>query len=192
MKKSLFATGLAIAMALPFGANAADYVIDTKGAHASVNFKVSHLGYSFIKGRFNTFSGDFSFDENNIADSKVNVVVDTTSLDSNHAERDKHIRSGDFIDAGKFGEATFKSTKVVDKGDGKLDVIGDLTLHGVTKPITITAEFVGAGNDPWGGERAGFIGQTRLELADFEIPVMGSSSYVDMDCLLYTSDAADE
>lgn len=63
MKKSLFATGLAIAMALPLGAQAADYVIDTKGAHASINFKVSHLGYSFIKGRFNTFSGDFSFDE---------------------------------------------------------------------------------------------------------------------------------
>ncbi len=117
----------------------------------------------------------------NIADSKVNVVVDTTSLDSNHAERDKHIRSGDFIDAGKYSEATFKSTKVVDKGNGKLDVTGDLTLHGVTKPITIEAEFVGAGNDPWGGERAGFVGTTRLELADFDIPVMGSSSYVDME-----------
>ncbi|MCV6071025.1 YceI family protein, partial [Escherichia coli] len=84
----------------------------------------------------------------NIADSKVNVVVDTTSLDSNHAERDKHIRSGDFIDAGKYSEATFKSSKVVDKGNGKLDVTGDLTLHGVTKPIIIEAEFVGAGNDP--------------------------------------------
>ncbi|MGR5319092.1 YceI family protein [Vibrio alfacsensis] len=181
MKKSLFATGLAFALALPFGANAADYVIDTKGAHASINFKVSHLGYSFIKGRFNTFSGDFSFDENNIADAQVNVVVDTTSLDSNHAERDKHIRSNDFIDASKYSEATFKSTKVTDKGNGKLDVTGDLTLHGVTKPITIEAEFVGAGNDPWGGERAGFIGQTRLELADYKIPVMGSSSYVDME-----------
>ncbi len=181
MKKSLFATGLAIAMALPLGAQAADYVIDTKGAHASINFKVSHLGYSFIKGRFNTFFGDFSFDEKNIADSKVNVVVDTTSLDSNHAERDKHIRSGDFIDAGKYSEATFKSTKVVDKGNGKLDVTGDLTLHGVTKPIIIEAEFVGAGNDPWGGERAGFVGTTRLELADFDIPVMGSSSYVEME-----------
>ncbi|EDP60779.1 YceI family protein [Vibrio sp. AND4] len=181
MKKSLFATGLAIAMALPLGANAADYVIDTKGAHASINFKVSHLGYSFIKGRFNTFSGDFSFDEKNIADSKINVVIDTTSLDSNHAERDKHLRSGDFIDAGKYSEAMFTSTKVEDKGNGKLDVTGDLTLHGEKRPITIEAEFIGAGKDPWGGERAGFIGQTRLELADFKIPVMGSSSYVDME-----------
>ncbi|MDA0107586.1 YceI family protein [Vibrio sp. La 4.2.2] len=181
MKKTLIATGMAVAMMLPLGANAADYVIDTKGAHASINFKVSHLGYSFIKGRFNNFSGEFSYDPANIDASAVEVVVDTTSLDSNHAERDKHIRSSDFIDASKFSEATFKSTAVKDKGDGKLDVMGDLTLHGVTKPITIEAEFVGAGQDPWGGERAGFNGTTRLELADFKIPVMGDSSYVDME-----------
>lgn len=181
MKKSIIATGLAMAMALPFGASAADYMIDTKGAHASVNFKVSHLGYSFIKGRFNTFDGEFSYDPANVAASKVTVNIDTTSLDSNHAERDKHIRSDDFINASKFSSATFNSTKVIDKGDGKLDVMGDLNLHGVTKPITISAEFIGAGNDPWGGERAGFVGTTRLELADFNIPVMGTSSYVDME-----------
>lgn len=181
MKKTLFATGLAMVMALPLSANAADYMIDTKGAHASVNFKVSHLGYSFIKGRFNQFDGEFSYDPANVAASKVTVNVDTTSLDSNHAERDKHIRSGDFIDASKYSTATFTSTSVVDKGDGKLAVTGDLNLHGVTKPITIDAEFIGAGQDPWGGERAGFYGTTRLELADFDIAVMGTSSYVDME-----------
>ncbi|CAK4075834.1 YceI family protein [Vibrio sp. MarTm2] len=181
MKKTLFATGLAMVMALPFGASAADYVIDTKGAHASVNFKVSHLGYSFIKGRFNKFDGEFSYDPANVAASKVTVNVDTRSLDSNHAERDKHIRSSDFIDASKFSTATFKSTSVVDKGDGNLEVTGDLSLHGVTKPITIDAEFIGAGQDPWGGQRAGFYGTTRLELADFNIAVMGTSSYVDME-----------
>jgi polyisoprenoid-binding protein YceI len=181
MKKTLFATGLAMVMALPFGASAADYVIDTKGAHASVNFKVSHLGYSFIKGRFNKFDGEFSYDPANVAASKVTVNVDTRSLDSNHAERDKHIRSSDFIDASKFSTATFKSTSVVDKGDGNLEVTGDLSLHGVTKPITIDAEIIGAGQDPWGGQRAGFYGTTRLELADFNIAVMGTSSYVDME-----------
>ncbi len=94
----------------------------------------------------------------------MNVTIDTTSLDSNHAERDKHIRSSDFIDASKFSDATFNSTKVVDKGGGKLEVVmGDLKLHGVTKPIVIEAEFIGAGQDPWGGERAGFVGTTRLE-----------------------------
>ncbi|MGV2988611.1 YceI family protein [Vibrio sp. E150_011] len=181
MKKTLIATGMAVAMILPLGANAADYTIDTKGAHASVNFKVSHLGYSFIQGRFNDFSGQFSFDPANIDASSVEVKIDTTSLDSNHAERDKHIRSSDFIDASKFSEAVFKSTGVEDKGEGVMDIMGDLTLHGVTQPITINAEFIGQGQDPWGGERAGFYGTTRLELADFKIPVMGASSYVDME-----------
>ncbi|WP_114786374.1 YceI family protein [Vibrio tetraodonis] len=182
MKKKVFATGLAaFVMWLPFGASAADYVIDTKGAHASINFKVKHLEYSFIKGRFNDFEGDFSYDPKNVSASKISVTVDTTSLDSNHAERDKHIRSGDFINASKFSTATFKSTSVVDKGDGKLEVNGDLKLHGVTKPITIDAQFIGAGADPWGSERAGFDGKVRLELADFKIPVVGSSSYVDME-----------
>ncbi|MGR5117558.1 YceI family protein [Vibrio astriarenae] len=181
MKKLGLVTGLVAALSLPMSVSAADYMIDTKGAHASINFKVSHLGYSFIKGRFNKFDGDFSYDPNDVAASKVNVTVDTRSLDSNHAERDKHIRSGDFIDASKYSTATFASTGVMDKGDGQLDISGDLTLHGVTKPIVISAEFIGAGTDPWGGERAGFLGTTRLELADFNIPVMGTSSYVDME-----------
>ncbi|MEZ9851836.1 YceI family protein [Vibrio breoganii] len=181
MKKLTAALGLALAMATPLYANAADYVIDTQGAHASINFKVSHLGYSYIKGRFNRFSGEFSYDPANVEASSVEVKVDTTSLDSNHAERDKHIRSGDFIDASKYSDAVFNSTKVVDKGDGTLEIMGDLTLHGQTKPITIEANFIGQGKDPWGGERAGFMGTTRLELADFNIPVMGTSSYVDME-----------
>jgi len=181
MKKTLLAAGLAFTIAASFGVNAADFVIDSKNAHASINFKVSHLGYSFIKGRFDRFDGEFSYDESDMSASKVNVNIDTTSLDSNHAERDKHIRSADFIDASKYTTATFTSTNVVDKGEGKLDVIGDLTLHGHTKPITINAEFIGAGKDPWGGMRAGFMGTTRLELKDFDIAVMGDSSYVDME-----------
>ncbi|SON53367.1 YceI family protein [Vibrio tapetis] len=181
MKKTLLTLGLAVSALLPLHASAADYKIDTSGAHASINFKVSHLGYSFIKGRFNTFDGDFSYDENNVAASSIKVNVDTRSLDSNHSERDKHIRSGDFINASKFSTATFESTEVVDKGKGMLEVKGNLNLHGVTKPIVIEASFIGEGKDPWGGYRAGFVGSTRLELADFNIPVMGSSSYVDME-----------
>lgn len=181
MKKLLLAMGLSAAMTLPAAVNAADYVVDTKGAHASVSFKVSHLGYSFIKGRFNKFDGEFSYDPANVAASKVTFNVDTRSLDSNHAERDKHIRSGDFINTSKFSSAKFVSKKVTDKGDGELVIAGDLTLHGKTQPIEIAATFVGEGKDPWGGYRAGFEGTTRLELADFGIPVMGTSSYVDME-----------
>ncbi|MGF1696466.1 YceI family protein [Vibrio lamellibrachiae] len=181
MKKALMATGLAMAMFSSMGANAADYVIDTKGAHASINFKVSHLGYSFIKGRFNQFDGEFSYDATDVASSKIKVNVDTRSLDSNHAERDKHLRSDDFINASKFNTATFTSNKVIDNGEGQFDIVGDLSLHGVTKPVTINAELIGEGTDPWGGQRVGFVGTTRLELADFAIKVMGDSSYVDME-----------
>jgi len=180
MKKLLLITALTSVFALPATVSAADYKIDASGAHASVNFKVSHLGYSFIQGRFNTFSGDFSFDDKNIEASKISVTIDTTSLDSNHAERDKHIKSNDFIDAGKFSTSTFVSNKVVKKSDGGIAISGDLTLHGVTKNITLDANFIGEGKDPWGGYRAGFEATTRLELKDFGITVMGSSSYVDM------------
>ncbi|KXF83301.1 YceI family protein [Enterovibrio coralii] len=180
MKKLILAMGFGAA-ALATTAMAEDYVIDTDGAHASINFKVPHLGYSFIKGRFNDFSGEFSYDPENVEDSTVVVTIDTTSLDSNHAERDKHLRSGDFIDASKFSSATFKSTSVKQNADGTLTIDGDLTLHGKTNPISIAANFIGAGNDPWGGYRAGFDGTTRIELADYDINVVGPSSYVDLE-----------
>lgn len=181
MKKRLLAVGLALGISLPMAANAAEYKIDTKGAHASVNFKVSHLGFSYTVGRFDKFNGEFNYDPKNIEASSVTVTVDTSSVDSNHAERDKHIRSDDFLDVSKYPKAKFVSTKVVDKGNGLFDIIGDLTLHGKTKQITIVADFIGAGKDPWGGDRAGFSGLTRIELADFGIPVMGTTSYADME-----------
>ncbi|MGX9417583.1 YceI family protein [Vibrio sp. RC27] len=181
MKNLLLSTALSSILAVPMFANAADYIIDTAGAHASINFKVSHLGFSVIQGRFNTFDGEFSYDENNVEASKVMVNIDTTSLDSNHAERDKHLKSDDYIDAGKFSTATFVSTKVSKKDDSNLAIMGDLTLHGMTKPVTIDAKLIGAGDDPWGNRRAGFEGTTRIELADFGIKASGASSYVDLD-----------
>lgn len=180
MKKIIIASALSAALTLPMTAIAADYVIDTKGAHASVNFKVSHLGYSFIEGRFNKFEGQFSYDADAIEASKVNITVDTTSLDSNHAERDKHLRSDDFIAANEFSTATFVSSKVAKKEDGGLAITGDMTLHGVTKSVVVDANFIGEGEDPWGGYRAGFEGTTRLQVADFGIKEVGASTYVDL------------
>ncbi|KLV05468.1 hypothetical protein ABT56_12250 [Photobacterium aquae] len=179
MKKSLIA--LSLLATASFAAHGADYIIDTEGAHASINFKVEHLGYSFIKGRFNTFNGNFSYDPKNIADSSVKVNVETMSLDSNHAERDKHLRSDDFLDTKKYGTATFTSTKVEPKENGEMLIYGDLTLHGKTKPLIIDAQFIGEGKDPWGGYRAGFTGTARIEFADYDIKVMGSSSYADIE-----------
>jgi len=181
MKKLLCSAALTTIMLLPTQLFAADYKIDTDDAHASISFKVSHLGYSFIQGRFNTFAGTFSFDPSDIAASKVEVTIDTRSLDSNQAERDKHLKGDRFINANKFSNAKFVSTIVTPINDKEFTISGNLTLHGVTKKIDIDADFIGAGKDPWGGNRAGFEGTTRLELADFNIPVVGASSYVLMD-----------
>jgi polyisoprenoid-binding protein YceI len=148
---------------------AADYAIDKKGQHASIQFKISHLGYSWMMGRFNDFDGSFSYDEKDKAASKISVTVNTKSVDSNHAERDKHLRSDDFLDVEKFPQATFESTKYTEGTDGKATLIGNLTLHGVTKEVTVAVSSVGSGKDPWGGFRRGFEGQTRIALKDFGI-----------------------
>ncbi|ARD21625.1 YceI family protein [Shewanella japonica] len=169
MKKQLISTVFGAILLVPAMANAADYKIDTQGAHASIQFKVNHLGYSFVTGRFNDFSGDFSYDANTVNDTKVKVTINTTSVDSNHAERDKHLRGSDFLNTGEFPKAEFVSTTVEDKGNGKVVVNGNLTLNGVTKPVAIDATVIGEGKDPWGGYRAGFAGTTEFAMKDFGI-----------------------
>jgi polyisoprenoid-binding protein YceI len=169
-KKHLAALALTGVSLLSLPVLADDYTIDTKGAHASINFSIKHLGYSVLTGRFDTFSGDFSYDPAKPEASKINVTIDTNSLNSNHAERDKHLRSKDFLNVEKFPKSTFVSKKfVVGKDKDSFDVVGDFTLNGVTKSITIAAKKVGEGKDPWGGYRAGFEGTTELALKDFNI-----------------------
>lgn len=158
---SLLSVGL---LASTFNAQAADYAIDKKGMHAAIQFRVQHLGYSWLYGRFNDFDGSFSYDADDPKSAKVAVTINTSSVDSNHAERDKHLRSPDFLDVEMFPEAKFESTAF----DGTT-LTGNLTLHGVTKPVEIAVEKIGEGKDPWGGYRAGFEGKTTFAMADFGI-----------------------
>ena len=176
LKKSLAALALGTALLSAGQAMAADYVIDKEGQHAFVDFKISHLGYSFIYGTFKDWSGTFSFDAAKPEASKINVDLKTASLFTNHAERDKHISSKDFLDVGKYPQAKFVSTAVKSTGEKTADVTGNLTLHGVTKPIVIKATFNGEGKDPWGGYRAGFNGTSTLNLNDFGIKGPGPTS----------------
>jgi polyisoprenoid-binding protein YceI len=159
----------AATLALAMPASAADYEIDSKGAHASINFRIKHLGFSWLVGRFDTFTGTFSYDDKAPEKSAVKVDIDAASVNSNHAERDKHLRSPDFLDVAKFPKATFVSKSVTPKAGGKATIVGDLTLHGVTKEVALEAETIGGGADPWGGVRQGFSGVTTLKLADFAI-----------------------
>jgi polyisoprenoid-binding protein YceI len=169
MRKPIRLTLSAALMVAAAATHAADYAIDTKGAHAFIQFHIKHLGYSWLVGRFNTFDGEFSYDENNPQAARISVNIDPASVDSNHAERDKHLRDEDFLDVDRYPKASFVSTSYRETGDGKGELQGELTLRGVTRPITLDVTHIGAGKDPWGGYRRGFEGRTRFALADYGI-----------------------
>ena len=169
MKLKILFTATLIALAAAMPAQAENYVMDTAKAHAFIEFKVKHLGYSWLIGRFNTFEGTFSFDEHNPKANKAQVTIDVASLDSNHAERDKHLRSADFFDAATYPSASFVSTGFKDHGNGKGVLRGKFTLRGVSKQIAIDVSQIGTGPDPWGGYRRGFEGTTTLHLSDYNM-----------------------
>jgi len=168
MKKSLLGLTLGTLLFATGAATAADYKIDKEGQHAFVNFRIQHLGYSWLYGTFKDFDGSFTFDEKDPSADKVNVTINTSSVDTNNAERDKHLRSASFLNSAKFAQATFVSTNVKKDGD-ELDITGDLTLNGVTKPVKLEAKLLGQGKDPWGGYRAGFEAEGKIALKDFNI-----------------------
>ena len=165
--KWTFATSAAgLALGLCASAGAADYEIDP--THSFIEFRIQHLGYSWLYGRFNALAGTFSYDAGAPEASSIAVSIDTASLDSNHAERDKHLRSDEFLDVAVFPKAAFTSTGY--KGDAESGVLsGVLSFHGVEKSIELPVKKVGAGDDPWGGYRAGFHGTYTMTRSDFGI-----------------------
>ncbi|MEE4204416.1 MAG: YceI family protein [Halieaceae bacterium] len=169
LMSAALAAAVLVPSVLPAQSEAAEYALDIKGQHAFIEWRIQHLGYSWLYGRFNDFDGSFEYEDGDIEDAKVSVTIDMASLDSNHAERDKHLRGDDFFAVGEFPEASFESTGIKSTGDDSFVLMGNLTLRGVTKAIEIDAEKIGEGADPWGGYRAGFIGTTTLALKDFGI-----------------------
>ena len=146
-------------------AGAAEYRIDP--AHSSAHFRVSHLGVSWLVGSFDRMSGSYSFDPAaGPGGQRIAVEIDTASIDTGHAERDKHLRSAGFLNVKKFPKASFVSTGY--EGDAKGGTMkGNLTLMGVTGPIAIAVKKVGEGEDPWGGYRSGFEGEATFNRRDF-------------------------
>lgn len=149
---AIFASGSALAAS-------ESYVVDE--THSFVEFSISHLGFSFLKGRFNELSGSFTHDAENPGSNAISMEVKTASIDSNHAERDRHLRSKDFLNVAKYPTASFKTTSFEADGDNGV-LSGDLTLYGNTRAITVDVVFIGAGEDPWGGYRRGYSGKTTI------------------------------
>ena len=170
MKKTLFAAALFVATAAgtltPAFAAPVSYKIDP--AHTAVAFIVNHIGFSNVIGRFNTVSGDISFDKDAVEKSTVNVTIDSTSIDTNHAKRDEHLRSPDFFNAKEFPKLTFKSTKIEKTGDKTGKLHGDLTMLGVTKPVVLDITFNKDGVSPASKlETAGFSARGTVKRTDF-------------------------
>jgi polyisoprenoid-binding protein YceI len=149
---------------------AEDYVIDVKGQHAFIQFKVPHFDFSYIIGSFTRFNGEFSYDENDPAATTINITIDTASLDSNHAERDKHLRSSRYFDVKNYPEITFESSSFRESADGTVVITGNLSFHGITKTIDVEAKHIGHGADPWGGYRRGLEAWFTLKPGDYGFP----------------------
>lgn len=186
LKRLIATAALVLAFAMPAHA-AENYKIDTKGQHAFIQFKVKHLGYSWLLGNFNSFSGNFTYDAADPSKNTASVTIDMNSVFTNHAKRDKHLRSPEFFDVAEYPTATFVSTGYTDKGHGNGILKGKLTLRGVTKNIAIDVHQIGTGPDPWGGYRRGFEGTTTLHLSDYHMPFAPKLGPVSENVDLYLS-----
>jgi polyisoprenoid-binding protein YceI len=137
--------------------------IDT--AHTTVGFSVRHLMISKVRGRFTAFTGAVEIAADPLQ-SSVTVDVEIASIKTGDSTRDGHLKTGDFFDAEQYPTMSFRSTGIAVAGSNYA-LTGDLTLHGVTKPVTFALEYEGVGSDPWGGTRAGFTATTEISRKDF-------------------------
>ncbi len=135
-------------------------------SHSVVEFSVKHMVFATAKGRFSEFSGAINLDKDNVAASTVSVEIVAASVDTRDAKRDEHLKSADFFDVETYPTLTFTSTKVEPKGDD-LRIEGDLTIHGVTKPVVLEAEFNGQGANPWGQQVISYSASTKINRKDF-------------------------
>jgi polyisoprenoid-binding protein YceI len=164
-KTTLIATALAVLPGLAL-ADSETFVLD--GAHSQVGFKVRHF-VSKVNGRFSEYEGTVNLDRAKPEASSVDVTIKTASINTDNTQRDGHLRGPDFFDTAKYPTITFKSTKVVSKGNNAYDVTGNFTMHGVTKEITVPVSFLGFIKDGRGGEKAGFEATTTINRKDFGI-----------------------
>lgn len=136
-------------------------------AHSSVEFAVRHMMVSTVKGSFKAFSGSLTLDEANAERSSVEAEVEAATIDTGVADRDNHLRSSDFFDVAKYPKLTFRSRAVEAVGSDVGRLHGDLTIHGVTRPVAFDVSYLGEIRDPWGNRRRGYSAETTVSRKDF-------------------------
>jgi len=140
------------------------------GAHSTARFKIRHLMIANVSGELTGIKGTFNVDEKDITKLKAEATIDASTLNTNNADRDKHLKSADFFDVQKYPTISYKSKRVMKEADGKFKLVGDLTIHGVTKEVTLLADaLTPAIKDPWGNIKRGFFATTQLNRSDFKI-----------------------
>lgn len=143
------------------------YTIDP--AHSEVGFVVRHMGFSKVRGRFEKFEGSITGDPSDLSSLTANVKIEATSITTDEAKRDAHLRSGDFLDIEANPTITFESTRVTNVDGKNFTVEGDLSIRGVTKKVELNGSYLGEGKDPWGGTRVGFEASTKVNRKDFGV-----------------------
>ncbi|MHC4231205.1 MAG: YceI family protein [Planctomycetota bacterium] len=146
-------------------AAAEKYIVDV--THSAALFQVRHFGVSFVSGRFTDISGTIDVDRENLSNSSVEIVIRTASVNTDHEERDTHLRNADFFDVQKYPTMRFKSSKIKKITDTVGEVTGSFTLHGVTQTITMNVTFLGEFDVPWGQHRAGFETSFTIQRSDY-------------------------
>lgn len=164
--RSAAAVALAAFAGAPAVLAADTYSLDPN--HTTVGFSVRHF-FTKVPGKFTKFEGTIQYDGTDLSKSSVTVSIETASIDTEVADRDKHLKSPDFFDAEKYPKITFVSTKVKPTGPNKMQVEGTLTIRGVTKTVTLDVDLLGSGPDAWGGYRAGFEAHTKINRMDYGV-----------------------
>ena len=143
------------------------YVIDP--AHSRIGFVARHAMVTKVRGSFNEFEGSGYFDADQPANSHLELVIETASIDTRNADRDGHLRGNDFFDMDEYPKITFRSTSVEQTGHAEYRVTGDLTIKGITKPVSVDFDYTGAVVDPWGNQRIGLEGNTTINRKDWGV-----------------------
>ncbi len=166
MRKSVAVSCIfALVLAFSAAAHAANWKVDQ--SHTNVGFSVSHI-FTSVQGRFDRFDGTIVFDPENPQSATVRATVEAASINTNNTKRDKHLRSDDFFNAKEHPTITFESTGgVTEMKENRGKLAGNLTIHGVTKPVVFDVTFRGQGKDPWGNVRAGFSASLNIDRKDY-------------------------